>query len=98
MKSNVCMPLLNILHKHLGEGTIYVSELILTPFSPFDVECKKLNPLSASTAKWSNKPRQFTSSGLKGSCEEPVEMISYCIIFETNIFIEMVICVAIDFK
>ena len=25
-------------------------------------------------------------------------MISYCIIFETNIFIEMVICVAVDSK
>ena len=27
-----------------------------------------------------------------------MEIISYCIIFETNVFIEMVICIAIDFK
>ena len=26
------------------------------------------------------------------------KVISYCIIFETNIFIEMVICVAVDSK
>ena len=46
----------------------------------------------------SNKLKQFIGLGLKGSCEEPLEMISYCIISETNIFIEMVICMAIDFK
>ena len=27
-----------------------------------------------------------------------MEMISYCIIFETNVFIEIIICMAIDFK
>ena len=54
--------------------------------------------LSASTTKWSKTLKQLTGWHLKSSCEKPLEMISYCIIFETNIFIEMVICVAIDFK
>ena len=43
MKSNVCVSLLNILHKIYSKATIYVSELILKPFSPFDIKCKKLN-------------------------------------------------------
>ena len=77
---------------------MYLRESILKPFIPFNIKCKNLNPLSANTTKWSNKLKQFASWGSKGSCEEPLEMISYCFIFETNIFIEMVICVAIDFK
>ena len=56
------------------------------------------NPLSANTTKWSNTLKQFASSSVKGSCEERREMISYCIIVETNIFIERVISVTIDFK
>ena len=49
MKSNVCVPLLNMLHKIYSKATIYISELILAPFSPFDIKCKKLNPVSAKT-------------------------------------------------
>ena len=41
MKSNV--PLLNVLDTNYKKATIYISELILTPFSPFDIKCKKLN-------------------------------------------------------
>ena len=77
---------------------MYLSESILKPFIPFNIKCKHFNPFSANTTKWSNKLKQVTSWGSKGSCEEPLEMISYYFIFETNIFIEIVICVAIDFK
>ena len=102
MKSNVCVPLLNIpVHtsmKVYSKAIIYISELILTSFSLFDIKCKKLKPLNANTIKWSNTLRQFTGWLLESSCQELLEMISYCIIFETNIFIEIVICVAIDFK
>ena len=41
MKSNV--PLLNVLDTNYKKATICISELILTPFSPFDIKCKKLN-------------------------------------------------------
>ena len=37
-----------------SKAIIYVSELILTPFNPFDIWCKKLNPLIANTTKCSN--------------------------------------------
>ena len=71
MKWNVCVPLLNIMHKIYSKATIYVSGLILTLFSPFDIKCKKLNHLSAKNLwKWL-------------LCEEPLEMV---------------ICVAINFK
>ena len=43
MKSNGCLSLLNILHKNLNKAIIYVNEMITTPFSPFDIKCKKLN-------------------------------------------------------
>ena len=36
-------PLLHILYKNLLQSTIYVSELILTPFSPFYIKYKKCN-------------------------------------------------------
>ena len=46
MKLNGCLPLLNLLHKMLWQSHIhvifYVNELILTPFNPFDIKCKKL--------------------------------------------------------
>ena len=41
MKSNV--PLLNILHKNLQKSDSYISELILTTFSPFCIKYKKVN-------------------------------------------------------
>ena len=43
MKSNVCVTLLNMLHKIYSKFTVYINELILTPFSPFDIKCKKIN-------------------------------------------------------
>ena len=43
MKSNGCMALLNALHINLQKRHNYVNELILGPFSPFDIKCKKLN-------------------------------------------------------
>ena len=43
MKSNDCVSLLNILQKIYNKATIYMKELILTPFSSFDSKCKKLN-------------------------------------------------------
>ena len=42
MKWNGCVDLLNILRINLN-ATIYVNELILTRFSPFDSRCKKPN-------------------------------------------------------
>ena len=54
-------------------------------FSPFDIKCKKLNHLSATTIKWSNTFKQYASWYVKDSCEEPLEMISYCTIFTTSI-------------
>ena len=62
------------------------------------LNANKLNPLGANTTMVNNTLKQFAGWHLKGSSEEPLEMISYGIIFETNIFIEKVICVAIDFK
>ena len=41
MKSNV--PLLNVLYKNLHKAKIYVNDMILITFSPFDVKYKKLN-------------------------------------------------------
>ena len=44
MKPNVCVPLPNIYYtKIYSKATIYVNELILTPFNSFDIKCKKLN-------------------------------------------------------
>ena len=43
MKSNGCVPLLNILHKIHNKATIYVNKLLLTAFSPFHIKCEKLN-------------------------------------------------------
>ena len=40
MKSIGCLLLLNILHKNLQQSH---NELILTPFSPFDIKRKKCN-------------------------------------------------------
>ena len=37
MKSNGCVPVLNILHKIYNKATIYANELILISLSPFDV-------------------------------------------------------------
>ena len=45
-----------------------------------------------------NANQQFAGWCLKGSSEEFLEMISSCIIFETNIFIEKIICVGIDLR
>ena len=42
IKWNGYVDLLNMLHINLNV-TIYVSELILTPFSPFHIKCQKLN-------------------------------------------------------
>ena len=42
MKLNVCVPPLNILQKMYSKTTAYVSELILTLFSPFDIKYKNL--------------------------------------------------------
>ena len=41
MKSNG--PLLNALYKNDKKATFYISELIITLFSPFDVKCEKRN-------------------------------------------------------
>ena len=97
MKPNVCVFIKHGI-KIYSKATIHVNEVILTPFSPFDIKCKKLNLLSANTTKWSNTFKQFASWHLKSSYEKPLEMISYCILLETNIFIKMVFCVASDFK
>ena len=43
MKSNFCKALLKKLHKIYSKVTIYINELMLTPLSPFDIKCKKLN-------------------------------------------------------
>ena len=61
--------------KIYSQATIHFSEVILTPFSPFDIKCKKLNLLSANIIKWSNTLKQCTSWHLKSSCEKPLEMI-----------------------
>ena len=36
LKSNGDAPLLNIPHKNLNKAAIYINELVLLPFSPFD--------------------------------------------------------------
>ena len=41
MKSNCCVPLLNI--QICDKAATYVIDLILTQFSPFDIDCKKIN-------------------------------------------------------
>ena len=42
MKLTVCRPLPNILHNNIySKGIVYVNELILILFSPFDIKCKK---------------------------------------------------------
>ena len=38
-----CVLLLDIVHKKLCKAIIYINGLILTPFSPCDIKCKKLN-------------------------------------------------------
>ena len=43
MKSNGCTPVLNILHKNLQQSHNYINEMMLTPFSPFDIKSKKIN-------------------------------------------------------
>ena len=43
LKSNGCVPSLNIRQKNYKKAAIYINELILKPFSPFDTKCKKLN-------------------------------------------------------
>ena len=43
MKSNSCTPVLNILHKYLQQSHNYINEMMLTPFSPFDIKSKKIN-------------------------------------------------------
>ena len=46
MKWNGCVSLLNILHNCTNiynKATIYVNELILSPFDPFGIKCRKLN-------------------------------------------------------
>ena len=43
MKSNGCVPLLSILQKTYNKVPIYVTELMLTPFSTFDINYKKCN-------------------------------------------------------
>ena len=43
MKSNGNVPLLNTLRKIYNKVAICVNELILTPFNPFDIKCKKFN-------------------------------------------------------
>ena len=50
MKSNV--PLLNVLYKNLHKAKIYVNDMILTTFSPFDVKYKKLNWKSLCLGGW----------------------------------------------
>ena len=50
MKSNVL--LLNVLHKNYKKATFYVSESILTPFSPFDIKCKKRNVKNLCPGEW----------------------------------------------
>ena len=50
MKSNV--HLLNVPYKIYKNATIYVSELILTTFSAFDVKCKKLNVKNLCLGGW----------------------------------------------
>ena len=42
MKSNGCMALLNVLHINLQQSHNYVNELLLAPFSPLAIKCKKL--------------------------------------------------------
>ena len=42
-KVNSCVYLLNILHKETQRNTTKPKELILTPFSLFEIKCKKLN-------------------------------------------------------
>ena len=43
MKSNEIKTFTKYTTKIYNNATIYVNELILTPFSPFDVKCKILN-------------------------------------------------------
>ena len=43
LKSNGCVPSLNIRQKNYKKAAIYINELILKPFSPLDTKCKKLN-------------------------------------------------------
>ena len=73
--------------KIYSKATVYVSELLLMQFSPFDIKFKILNHLSTNTTKWSNTLKQFASWYLNGSCEKILEMISYCIISKTTILI-----------
>ena len=42
-KVNGCVYLLNILHNETQRNTTKPKELILTPFSLFEIKCKKLN-------------------------------------------------------
>ena len=43
MKSNGCVPLRYILHKSSKQNPNLLQRVVLTPSSPFDVKCKKLN-------------------------------------------------------
>ena len=54
MKSNGSVPLLCPYTKIYNKCTIYTNKLILTPLSPSDIKCEKLNPLMHNIPKWSN--------------------------------------------
>ena len=42
-----------VTHKFTTNATIYANELILTPFSPFNIKCKKLNLMWKTSGKTS---------------------------------------------
>ena len=41
MKLNDCVALLNILRIIYNDATIYFIELVMNPFTSFDIKCKK---------------------------------------------------------
>ena len=77
MKLNGSVSLLNVLHKRYCKATIKDSELILIPFSPFDITHKTLNVknLWKCIFRASKESKFFILSPNHGGCSYLLEFL-----------------------